>query len=248
VLSGAASVASASPLYSGSIAGSFSNPVFAGSEYNPTTGVFTFSDNTATAVYAGMGTDSITWGTTAFPDPGVPIFSSMSFTGATFSNVQPDEEFLLGVLTYTNGGSNALTLIYGVTLTLQANLSLGIGPVTPYSPSFELLSNSNVTNGPCTGIPIRECPAASDFVRLPGLSPSSLNVLEGGTASALIYGGIFGDPFVEVTRIALAPGSEGAGFISDGFATVPEPTSMMLCATGLAVLGRRLLSRKYRRG
>ena len=208
--------------YDGSISGIFSDPLLTGDIIN-VDGSHTFFDNTTTAVYSGVGTNTITWGATGF--------STITFTGNSFSGVQPNQPFELGTITYTNGTSGISTVIFGGTLTLTVNSPTG--PVT-IDPSVSLLNFVTTVNG---GTDQRR---DADFVSFDAF-PQTFNVFEGATATAQLFGEIIGDPTLVLTGIQLAPGQTGNGFIGHGQPAVPDGSStlglMGLALGALAVLG-----------
>ena len=207
---------------SGSISGSFSNFVLAGKIVDGATGATTFQNNAGTAISSGSGTNDITWGGNFTPPPGVNNFSELSFTGATFTDVAPGQVFELGTLNYSNGSSALNSLIFGATFTMTATLSGGgTVTITPFTSDLGLVTTTN--DGPT--------PASNaDFVTFPSLG-ESFNVLEGSSAQAILFGEIVGDPSLHLTGIAIAPGSEGTGFIA-----APEPSSWLLLVAGLGFL------------
>jgi hypothetical protein len=241
----AVSPASADALYSGSITGIFTAPVLSGSILDPLTNTLVFGDNTATAVFTGVGTNHVTWGSNPTPTPGSPPMSDVSFVGSSFSNIAPSQPFELGRLFFTNGSTLSGTEIFGFTFTMSATLTGGGGvPITPFTSALSAMMTANVTTGPCQGIPVTLCKADSDFIEFPSLGippPVSFNVLEGASAQAILYGAIVGDPVLELLGIQVAPGSEESAFIGNGLNdfVAPEPTSLILVATGMLGLMRR---------
>ena len=226
----------ASPLYSGIVSGVFRDPVLVG-QYIQTDGTLGSQDNSTTAVYSGMGTDSIQWG--ACPDTpapagcgdngGAPRNSALSFTGLTFADVAPDQDFLLGTFTYTNGTSRASTHIFGVTAEINITLNGG-GAVDQKETAVQLWSTAN---RPVTS------PADTlwnaDFMYF--LSEDiSFNVVEGAMASANIYGRIVGDPQLEISGLST---SDPNGYIGSGPSDygLPEPATFALLGLGLAAIG-----------
>ena len=211
------SLASPFAMYSGTISGVFTDPVLIG--FNSDLGVLVPIDNSATAVYEGFGSNSITWGTGSDPR------NQVTFTGASFADIQPDQTFKLGTLTYTNGSANVTTTIFGATLTLSVN-----GALVTIDPAVDRMGVLATIN---YGIDAR---ADADLLTFDA-SSHTFNVFETHTAVADVFGRIVGDPILVFTGIALAPGQEANGFIGDGVFLIPEPVTVALFGIGLAGLG-----------
>lgn len=212
------------PVYSGTVNGTFSNPVLTGNVIN-TDGSPLFEDNTTTAFYVftplSPSNDTITWGTSTTTSP--PVFSFLNFVGATYTNEPLNTPFLLGTISYLNGSSDLNTLIFGATLTMD--LGNGIDLKTT-SISIDTTANTGLS-------PARD----ADFVSFSGL-PNTFNVVEGQQATADIYGEIVGDPMVTLTQFTLDPNSAvGAGFIGNGVGGVPEPDAWTMLLAGFFGLG-----------
>jgi hypothetical protein len=212
----------ANAIYSGSISGTFSNPVLTGYIID-LQGNHVPLDNTTTAVYSGIGTNSITWGA---PSPGFPA-SILTFTGKSFSGVTPGQVFDLGTVTYFNGTNLNDTFIFGATLTLSVNSTLG-GSVDPAVSNLGFIATQNRQPPPNT------LKLDADFITF-DVFPVTFNVFEGATASADLFGKIVGDPMLTITSIELVPGQENNGFIGNGQPSVPD-TGSTLGLMGLALL------------
>ena len=215
--------------YVGTISGVWSAPVLSGTLLDGATGTPSFVDNTSTADcsvgcpsngHPAPGANTLNWGV-----GGAAInHSTLTFAGSSFSAL-PDQDFLLGTITYTNGTSNLNSLIFGATLTLSVALTSPGGKTVD-----SLIDALGVVTTNNTGTLAQN----ADFVDFnPGL-PITFNVLEGATAIADVFGHIHGDPMIILTTITLDPASPpGAGFIGNGL-PVPEPISLALLGTGLA--------------
>ena len=212
-----AGTAHASPMYSGTIVGVFTIPVLTG--LSSDLGVLVPVDNSATAQYEGFGSNSIIWGIGSDPR------NQVTFTGATFTGIQPDQVFKLGSLTYTNGSAIATTTISGATLTLSVNGALVT--IDPAAARMGVIATINY------GIDDRE---DADLLTFETFS-QTFNVFESRTAVADLFGRIVGDPVLVINGIALAPGQEGNGFIGNGVFLAPEPFTPALFAIGLAGIG-----------
>lgn len=217
------------PLYVGSVSGVWSAPVLSGTLLDGATGTPSFLNNTSTADCSvgcpsngnpAPGSNTLNWGVGA----AAINHSTLTFDGSSFSAF-PDQDFLLGKITYTNGTSNLNSLIFGATLTLSVALtSPTTKTVDPLIDPVGLVTTSN------TGTPAQN----ADFVDFNPQLPLTFNVLEGATAIADVFGHIHGDPMIILTTITLDPASPpGAGFIGNGL-PLPEPISLALLGTGLA--------------
>lgn len=224
---------SAAPI-SGTVDAAFTNIVLAGNLID-TDETLDFFDNSATAVFSGVNTNELTFG--SFPDPAQPIpESTILFVGNPFT-VEPGEEFLLGSLFFTNGTSDTPTVIFGATLNLFGILDGG-GQATSAPLLFDIGTTRNVEGG----TPERN----SDFLFFPSLG-ISFNVVEGGTGQFDIFGALSVDgqvTTIDVRRV-LEPVPNDGGFLDDGVADsqIPEPSTFALAGLALAI---PVLARKRR--
>jgi hypothetical protein len=229
--------------FSGIASGTWSAPVLSGNSVDGATGAETFVDNTGTAQCNLAGCESpllpndpatmLAWGNGAFAPP---VTSTLSFAGTPFDNEAgsplqpPQNSFLLGTFTYTNGDSDTDSLIFGATFTLTItgrNAQAGQVIATQVI-NFLIVSTSNDGNAMQN----------ADFVQFPMTSTTSfampsMNVFEGSTATFDLYGAIIGDPTLELTQLLIAPGSESSGFVGNG-RPVPEPGTFVLFGAGFA--------------
>jgi hypothetical protein len=221
--------------FSGSISALWSDPILSGTYVDGASGHVTFRNDSATVAcnlagcpiaLAGDPTISFAWGTgTALISRSVVVFTPNQFV-----DIGSDQKFELGRLTYTNGASTQGTMAFGAKLTLEAR-SGGVLLADPLVISVAIGTTIN------SGTPAQN----ADFLdfgtgTFGTVVPVSFNVLEGQTATAILYGSIVGDPQLTASNIVLDPASTGAGFIGSGVPAVPEPSSVAMLGLGGAAL------------
>jgi hypothetical protein len=228
--------------YADTIEAIWSNPVLVGTTVDPTTGILTGLNNTASAVVSisnAASGSTINWGTYSTTGitnpPGVPdaagcasiaptpCQSTVTFTGATLP-ANTSVPFTVGTFTYTNGTSNSDSLIFGATITYvdaQTGTTIGSDTVSTVSINTTLNTGTAAQN--------------ADYLVFSGLTNVSDNEPEGETGVATGMGFVDG---LVLTSLTITGGT--GGFISNNPAlpaTVPEPASFALLTAGLFGLG-----------
>ncbi len=237
------------------IVGVFSNPIVAGNVLNdPTVGTLTAMDNTGTALVgvnsanaACSGTNSLCWGSD--PGSGLPLsqqYSQLTFTGA---NVNPEGgNQSLGTISFLNGTSALNSLIFGATLTF---FDATTGMTNLGSDTVIISTTSNQFGG--TGLTQSQLATDADYINICGnfsnICGSSLEAYEdseGGVGvTANLMGQIIGDPHVQLNAITVSANQAANGGVVGTEAPLgtPEPSTLVMMAAGLLVVGG-LLSRR----
>jgi len=215
----------AAPLHSGTVTGIILAPRLVGEIVN-TDGSLVALDNSLTAVHSGFGSSAVRWGffdTVQFPGvipPGMATHSDLAFSGNAYA-VEAGTEFVLGVFTYANGASGNETLVFGADLVLDA----GAGA----APATIALRFVATVNGQVSAL------ADTDVLAIDGLA-ATLNVFEGGTASAALVGRLDDAGRLDVSGLRLLPangdGSPSEGVIARGPIRVTEPATTLLLGAG----------------
>jgi hypothetical protein len=222
------------------LTGVWSDPIFAGNILE-TNGSLTFSNNTGSAVYSGIGTNTISYGTYTSngitSPPGVPspagcaliapvsCQTTISFTGAILP-ANLSQPFNLGTITYTNGTSNIDSLLFGATLSFY----IGSTFVGSEFVDFATTRNGGVSQA-----------ADADYVTFSGLAGRSFNVYEGATATGTLVGFIDDVVLTDITM-----DTPGSGFIGNS-PTLPVPgpvvgaglPGLMIALGGMLAWSRR---------
>lgn len=237
---------------SGTIIGIFSNPILAGQLVNdPAVGTSVAADNTGTAVYsinsANSGS-SLTWGN----DPGTTGFTTYSEL-QFFGNQIPSNShssFSVGTITFNNGTSSLTSIIFGATLSFYDNT---VSSATYLGSDNVIITTTSNVVGTLAG--------DADYINICGngsnicaTSIEAFESSEGGTGLTVnLTGTVVGDPTLQLTSVALAPGQPStAGTLGNEpalGATVPEPSvaSLLMAGLALALAGRLAALFKRRR-
>jgi hypothetical protein len=207
-------VACADALYAGTINAVISDPVFTGF-YLDTAGNPVFSDDTATASYSIINSGSTAELISGDNSGGAGAPSEIIFFGNTFSGVSPGQDFDLGTITYNNGTSTINTLLFGATLTLSV---AGNPSITPVSIPFQITTTAN---GGFSAV------LDADFLTFPAPISLQFHVYEGGGATAVVTGHIFGDPVLVADSIQIPADQSNNGFLTPA----PAPSTLVMLST-----------------
>jgi hypothetical protein len=187
--------------------------------------VYNEPDDNATVV-SGVGTSELRFGA---PDPGWIIrYTSASAAYST-------EPFFLGSITAYNGSVFGNTDIAGMDLFLRTDIT---PPDNPAGDGVGTLTERiTITHTPNTTDPI----ASADFLNFQSLAKGAW-ILEGQWATFNLFGTV--NSPLTLSSIAVAPGSEDAGFITDVppdtralQAVVPEPSTWAMMLLGFGAVG-----------
>jgi hypothetical protein len=230
-----ASTAQADELFSGTVTGTWINPVLSGTGFDGATGAPQTFDNTGTAacnisgcpsnVANSYGSNTVAFGTN-------PDASTVTFTGHSFQDVPLNKDFNAFQLTFFNGTSDASTVIGGATLQLRFNMTLGT--IENFDMMFQFVQTAN------TGTTDLE---NADFVfasvvdpnNPTVISPQAVYVSEGKTTSWEVFGVILNDPQFRPTGFELSDLNNGV--IGLPLGAVPEPSTWAMMILGFAGVG-----------
>jgi hypothetical protein len=201
---------------------------------DPAAGEYTYVDNTATAVYSGVGTSTLTWGS----EPTVPSqgtnYSSLNFTGSIIPS-NYGSPFVVGTLAYTNGTSETASLIFGATLTFYDGSTV-LGTDQVY-----INTTSNQYSG--TGLSPAQLATDADYINICGqfsaICGNSIEAYEdtesltGSSYYVSLTGYVDGLVLTQVQSLS-GPGVIGS---EPPLSSIPEPAAYMLMMLGAAAIG-----------
>lgn len=218
----------------GTITAIWSNVVTSGYVLNdPAPGSLTLTDNTGTAVYSGVGTNTLTWGSNTGTSTQGTDYSSLSFVGNTIP-VNYGSPFTVGTLTFTNGTSSLASLIF------DATLSFYEGTVFLGSDDVSINTTSNQYSG--TSLTSAQLATDADYVNICGpfstICGVSIEAYENTeTTSGSSYAADLTGYIDDLILTGVTP-ANGAGTVGSEppLSTVPEPSGAAAAVAGLAVL------------
>jgi hypothetical protein len=244
------------------IIATFGGVVTAGSIANdPVAGQNTYLNNATSAIYNinngvvsnNLVSSNMNWGSYSEANPtGFLPDSVLVFVGNTIPSTHATTAFNLGSLTFLNGTSDLPTLIFGATMNFYAG-SVSSGNFLG-SDTIVITTTSNIF-----GVPGGLTNGDDDYINvcgpLSGICGTSIEAVEsseGGTGVVVnLTGTIVGDPMLNISSVALAPGQNPTtnGFLGTDppvGAVVPEPatwgTTACVLLLGCLLFRRRLLT------
>jgi hypothetical protein len=210
--------------FTGTVNGVFSNPRLIGYSLS-FPNIPEYRDNSATAVFNGVGSNRLEWGSKGSITAPPPNINRVTFTGFSIVGVPAGTEIPLGIFEFENGTTSAGSEIFGADLTLTLG---GDSTVVPLESSMNILTTLNTDFDPSFD---------ADYLSFSSFS-NTFHVFERDRASATLYGIFIGDLEIELTKLAF---SEGGGFVAE----VPEPGALlMVAAAGVAWVLRRKWNRR----
>ena len=238
----------------GTIIGVFSNVVTQGyvTHFPTISSPPYFYDNSSTAAYSidnsadttltGAGIQAtgskLQWGVSSSGVAPEDSFSELIFFGGQVpANIH--DPFQAGVITYLNGTSDLNSLVFG------ADLSFYVNSVSPES--FLGTDKIIITTTSNLGVDLAQ---DADYINICGngsnvcgTSVEAFEDSEGGTGVTVdLTAQIVGDPMLDITDVALAPGQDPltSGVLGNEAplgSAVPEPATWAMMLTGFAGLG-----------
>ena len=152
------------------------------------------------------------WGTEAVRQ-GFLIPNSMTFEGASFENVEPETEFLIGTLTYYNG----TTLVNTVADTVSLNVTLDLSSAGAVEElDFEMSLESTMNHA------WQSDDQNADFVRLNNVATQFTTVLNGQTYYLVLsFGEHTPNGFTTINEFHVHEGASATGNIYGRLTTTP---------------------------
>lgn len=166
----------------------------------------------SSAVISGVGTNQIAWGTANFGTPP----SSLRFTAGSGFDVDVDQLFTLGSLTFFNGTIALGTEITGIDFRLRATVN---SPASVGAQDFRFYFA--VTNTPNTGNP----DADADSVFLPSSLVSQVFATPDGSQFSLElvgFGQVTGNGFNTIDRFHVRENASATAQLLGRFVRVPD--------------------------
>ncbi len=169
----------------------------------------------SSAVITGVGTSSIAWGDATFGTPP----SSLNFSAASNFDVDEDQVFSLGNLTFFNGTIAVDTGIDAIDFRVTANVATpsGVGP-QDFSFRFDII------NSPNTGDPIGD----SDSVFLPsGFFSRVFTTPDGSqfTLELVGFGSVSGSGYSTISQFFVQESASASAQLLGRFVRVPDLTA-----------------------
>jgi hypothetical protein len=219
----------------GTILGVFSDPVLQGSVSNdPSLGASTYFDNTGTANFSiNNSTNPATTGS-ALVWGGTPSASILEFFGAPMPS-SPDTTFQIGTITFSNGTSALISLIFGATLSFYDN---SISPAN-FLGSDQVIITTTTNFG-------QSAAQDSDYINICGnqsnICAQSINAVENGNGvTVALTGKIVGDPqlFIDSVDLAFPQDPDTAGFVGSNppIGVAPEPGTLLMIPGAFLMAG-----------
>ncbi|MBB4153733.1 hypothetical protein GGQ80_001639 [Sphingomonas jinjuensis] len=195
----------------------------------------TFSDaKPTTAVYTGMGTNAITWGTAT---SGSQV-NRLTFGANTPFSATLGQQFKIGSISYYNG-----TIENGTELT-SVGLNLAFNFADPAIGAFTKSFTLGLTSTPNTGTADQN----ADFVTFPSFNTTDTFTVNGQAYQFKLLGltNVVGDGFLSsnASQFNVREGGNASADVFGILSAVPEPTTWAMMLVGFGMVGA---SARYRR-